>query len=130
MSYENPRINIDMSTIDVITAMAEGNPGALRVLVEVIKATPEVDPDSALGWLGPLCTMDNLDCYGSKVWLLYKDICGQDVRHMIAVLRASQLGFVSRDAIKAAMDGRDQLDVPALVAQVKARLPAFQAEAT
>lgn len=125
MSYANPRLNMSKSLLENMVAFSEGNPGACRALGEVIAIAPTADPDSALGPLGPICTLDNLDCYGSRIWMLFKDVCGQDAHAMLGVLRACQMGFTSEREINAAIDG-GRLDVKDLLRQVKERLPAFQ----
>lgn len=129
MSYDKPRIKLEMSMMDMIVSLSEGNPGAVSALVQLIKTAPIADPDSALGALGPLCSLDTLDCYGSNIWRLFKDVCGQDVHKMLGVLRSCQLGYVSGETIMWAIEGdRGALNIPALLAQVKERLPAFQIE--
>jgi hypothetical protein len=129
MSYDHPRIDIAKSMLEIMMAMGEGNPGAIQVLCKLIEQAPTIDPDSALGSLGPLCMLDNLDIYGSRIWMLYKDVCGQDINKMMAVLRACQMGFTSDRYINAAIDGdRARLDIPALLAQLKKSLPKFQVE--
>lgn len=127
MSYDNPRIkDLSRPLLDVLVDFAEGNTGACVALGELVKAAPTVDPDSAFGPWCPLFSLDNLDVYGSRIWIFYKDVCGQDVTTMLALMRANQLGFVSCNAISQAIDGdRTALDIPALVAKVKERLPAF-----
>lgn len=72
MSYNNPRIKMEMSMMDCMLAMAEGNPGAIRVLTELVTGAEKIDPDSALGPLGLLFSLDNLDCYGPRIWMFYK----------------------------------------------------------
>lgn len=127
MSHDNPRIkSLNMSALDMIMALAEGNPGALRVLAELCRDAATIDPDSALGAFGPLFGLDNLDCYGSRIWLFFKDICGQDLRRLMGVLRAVQLGIVSGKTVNRAIDGdRACVDAAALLAAVQERLPDF-----
>lgn len=129
MSYNNPRIKLEMSLTEIVVALAEGNPGAIQAMMELIHGAPTIDPDSAFGALSPLFDLDNLDCYGSNIWQFFKDVCGQDVHKMIGVMRANQLGYVSDKTIMRAVEGdRGALNIPDLLAQVKARLPAFQIE--
>lgn len=130
MGYANPRIkNLDMSVQDIIVLLADGNPGAIRVLMELIQHGKEIDPDDALAPFGSLFGLDNLDCYGSRIWMFFKDVCGQDLHKMVALMRAVQLGYTSDTAINHAIDGhRDALDITSLLTQVKAQLPAFQIE--
>ncbi len=56
MSYDNPRIRLETSAQDIIVAMSEGNPGAVSVLIQIVKSAEAIDPDSALGWLGPMAS--------------------------------------------------------------------------
>lgn len=130
MSYDNPRIkSLNTTPMDIVIALAEGNPDALRVCVDLMQQSPELDPDSALGGLGPLFSLDNLDCYGPRIWTFYKDVCRQNYHTMIGLMRACQLGFTSNTKINAAISGnRDVLDIPDLLAQVKKRLPNFNIE--
>jgi len=130
MSHKNPRIkDLSMSMLDIMVSLAEGHPGAARVIGELASAAPTVDPDSALGPMGPLFALDNLDCYGSRIWMFYKDVCGQDVNKMLGIMRACQMGFTSDRDINAAIDGDSaRLDIPDLLAKLKEKLPAFAIE--
>jgi len=127
MSYANPRIkDLSMTMPEAMYVLSDGNPGAITAMVESIKIAPQVDPDSALGPWGPLFALDSLDCYGSRIWMLFKDVCGQDPAKMIGVLRAIQLGIVSDKTVSAAIDGAP-FDVDETVGKVRERLPAFAA---
>lgn len=126
MSYKNPRIkSLATTPLEVMVDFAEGNPGAITVLSQLFKESPAIDPDAAFEGMSPLFSLDNLDCYGSDIWVLYKDVCGQDIVKMLGVLRAIQLGFVSDGTVKAAMTGGGSVDPAALLEQVKERLPDF-----
>jgi hypothetical protein len=131
MSYENPRIkDLSLTIKDIVILLSDNNPGALTAMIELVKNAETVDPDSALGGLGPLLSLDTLDCYGSDIWRFYKDVCDHDAHKMLGVMRANQLGFTSDDDIRRAIQGdRTAIDIPALLSQVKARLPNFQTEA-
>lgn len=65
------RITLDMSIQDMVISMVEGNPGALRVCMDLIKVSP----------LGPLTLghLDDMGIYGSDIWVCYKDICKEDI---------------------------------------------------
>lgn len=128
------RINgLGMTATDILVALAEGNPGALRVMMEAMEHEPRVDPDSALAPLGALFAFDTLEMYGPTIWVLYKDICGQDITKVLAVLRSNQLGLVSASEIKNAVDTvllarrKPDLDPAAILARVQERLPNFAA---
>ncbi len=128
MSHDNPRIkDLSMTTMDILLSFAEGNPGAITAMLELMKASPVIDPDSAFAELSPLISLDNLDCYGPRIWMLYKDVCGQDTTNVLAVMRANQLGYISEREVNRAISGETRIDVPDLLAKVKERLPAFAA---
>lgn len=100
MSYNNPRIKLGQTLMNAIMVLGEGNPGAITVLLRIMKEGEDIDPDSALGSLGPLLALDNNDIYGSNIWVLYKDVCGEDLIKMLAVLRANQLGLLSASKLR------------------------------
>lgn len=133
MSYDNPRINdLNMSAKDILMIMCDGNPGGLTTMMQLMDQTLVIDPDNSLGSLGPLLTLDTLDCYGSHIWILYKDICEQNCENMLGVLRAIQLGFISDTEVMDCIrthetytENRKELDVADLLRQVKERLPNF-----
>ena len=132
MSYEKTRLTIMMNRLEILQAMSEGNPGALGVLCNLIKEGATIDPDDAFEGFGALMGLDDLDCYGSRIWLLYKDVCGQKVRVLVALLRAVQLGILSGCTLQAAIDGTSSrvfINIPEVLALVKAQLPRFQLEA-
>lgn len=124
------RIRLTDTGLSMITKMSEGNPGALRVLMELLQHGAAIDPDATMGGgFASILDLDTLELYGPRIWMLYKDVCQEKLRLTIAVLRARQLGFTSDTAIKHAVDNRgDGLDVIALVAKVEERLPKFQRE--
>ncbi len=119
------RITIDDSMFSAIAKLSEGNPGALRVSVELFKYGPGVDPDAALGGLAPLLSLDTHNIYGPDIWMLYKDVCGGSYAKMMAMLRACQLGLMQDEVLKEAIAGRSTIDVDAIAGQVKERLPNF-----
>jgi hypothetical protein len=135
MSYDRPRLQLTMTLADAIKAFSRTddggyNPGAVSVLTQIVAHAERIDPDDCFGPLGPMMGLDNLDCYGSRIWMLYKDVCGQNLHAMLGVLRAVQLGFTTEREVNASIDRRAALDVPALLAQVKERLPNFVIEPT
>ena len=126
------RIQLNDTVMSAVVKMSDGNPGALTVMVGLIKDGGKIDPNSFMGGFGNVMDLDTLRIYGPRIWMLYKDVCGQDLRVMCAVLRAWQLGFVTDSAINAALDNEPwrksetSLDLDALVVKVEERLPEFQ----
>jgi len=133
MKHHKERITLEMSVMDVMVTMSEGNPGALRVCFDLFKNGAAVDPE-AWSPLAHLLDLDSMGIYGSKIWVLYKDVCGQNLVNMIALFRAYQLGQVEGvydHHIKMASEGvplSKPFDFPAIVATVKNRLPSFNAD--
>lgn len=123
------RIRLEMTTMEVVLAMAEGNPGAIRVCTNLLRDADSIDPDAIMGGLGAIMGMDTLGIYASRIWQLYKDVCKQDLAMMLAVLRAFQLGQlagVTKVALNHAIDHYgDGLDLSAIMVAMQERLPNF-----
>lgn len=123
----NEQIQITDSIKDVLWKMSGGNPGALRVCMEILKDGERIDPDNALGGLGIILSLDTLGLRGPKIWMLYKDVCDCDLPRMLAVLRGWQLGFISQDKLRHAVDSYGEgISVPDICSQVTNKLPRFQ----
>ena len=118
------KIKLSDTTKDVLVKMSEGNPGALSVLIRILN-NPQIDPDSFMGPMGAILSLDTLELYGSNIWILYKDVCGESISKMLAVIRAQQLGFVSEAAIHQALGSLEILGITSLCSQVTERLPRF-----
>ena len=125
------RLSLSDTFLEIMVKLAAGNPGALSVIMELYKQTTTIDPAAGLGELHYLLFLDDMDLYGDRIWILFKYICGSDIVKTIAVLRGYQLGFVSKNAIKAAVEqvrdhaGEPNLGVDDILAKVKAQLPDF-----
>jgi len=121
------RIKPRDTLMDSIAKVAENNPGGLRVCIELVRDGGDIDPDSALGGFGNILSLDQLGIYGSRIWMLYKDACGEDLMAMIGVLRALQLGFLSDIALKHAIDNYGEgIDCALLLREVRKTLPNFR----
>lgn len=124
------RIELHDTLMSAVIKLCGGNPGALRACCEMAKTSPTVDPDSFAGGLGPLLSLDTQGIYGPRIWMLFSDVCECDPIKALALLRAVQLGFLSESDLDHAIDNRGQgVDVDAMVAAVKGRLPRFRSEA-
>lgn len=106
------RIKLEDTFMDIMVKMSEGNPGAVTVLMELYGKAPEIDPQSLLGGLGPVMWLDTFGIYGSRIWMLYKDVCGQDVEKTNWMIRAVQLGILSETELNHRIDnyGREGID--------------------
>lgn len=123
------RITLADNQMSIVMKMSDGNPGAMNVLMNMMQ-DHGIDPDNALGGIGPILTLDTLGIYGSDIYVLNSDICGKDLPKMLAVLRATQLGMFDRNILKDACSrqdysGRDMVPVNELYEKVRKRLPNF-----
>lgn len=126
MGEMNTRITLEMTAKDVIVAMGGGVPGALTVCMSIMEEGSKIDPQNLMGGLGALLNMDTLGVYEHRIWMFYKDVCGENLEKMLGMLRANQLGFVSAEILNNAIDNRGQgIDVNDLFDKVKERLPEF-----
>lgn len=123
-----PRIELTDSILDIVMKMSEGIPGAVTVLAQMIKDGAAIDPDSFMGGLSSVLLLDTWNIYGSDIWVLYKDVCQQNLTRTLGIIRAAQLGFLPSETLKEWAAGSSvpgQLLVDGYIADVCERLPAF-----
>lgn len=119
------RIKLEMSSQDIFKVMSEGNPGALKVLLEIVVEGDSIDKDIPFPLMIVL-TLDSMGIYGSDIWMLYKDVAHENLSWMLAIIRAGQTGLVKREVIKHAMANRGEgLDIKDTCKKVQERLPNF-----
>lgn len=94
------RITIHDRLHQAIHKMAEGNPGAIKAIISLYNNAPVIDPDNALWGFGHILALDELEIYGSSIYILWNDKCGRDLRKMILLLRGVQLGFIPSSRVK------------------------------
>ena len=114
-----------MSGMDALKAMAEGNPGAVSVLMNILNNAEKIDPQNMMGGLGFILDLDSLQLYGSHIWMLYRDVCQENISLTLGVLRCWQMGFLSDRELKQAVEGKVLLNVEDLMNQLQRRLPSF-----
>lgn len=83
-----PKINISGSTMDLLTTMSEGNPGAITVLMKMIEAGEE----NLILILG----LDDMNIRGSQIWVGYKDYCEENIETFLACVRDREQGMVDQ----------------------------------
>ena len=85
-----------------------------------------IDSDNTLGPFAYLLTLDTLNLYGSKIYMLHNDVCKRNINHTIVILRAFQLGFLTQENINKAINNRGEgIDIEDLIPKVRAILPNF-----
>lgn len=87
----NEKITGDMNMMDMMMVMSEGNPGALNVLMGMMR-----DPRSIMDIL----LLDSLDIRGSKIWMLFSDSCGKNTGKFNRTLMALRCGAYSQEEIQ------------------------------
>ncbi len=118
------RLELTDTGMSAASKLAEGNPGAIAAIVEVLKYGDQIDP-VGLGGIGTLLWLDTFGIYGSRIWMLYKDVCDRDVVKTIASIRACQLGLITEKELHSAIDGGTKLDLDDLVSRIKEQLGTF-----
>jgi hypothetical protein len=114
MKSEN-RIHLQMNVIEAVGVLAEGNPGAATVLMRLMQEVEAIDPKASMGWLLYFLSLDTLRLYGPKIWLLYKDCCGENITNFCSVIRANQFGLIGDGEIANLVDERRKRDFGHLV---------------
>ncbi len=85
------KIKANMSMMDIIMVMSEGNPGALTILMQMIK-----DPSGFLDIL----TCDSLEIRGSKLYMLWNDCCRRNYAKFKRTLTMLRTGIFSQEEIE------------------------------
>lgn len=117
------RIDLNDTMMNIAVKMAEGNPGAVTVLVQLID--DKSDPDSWAGGIGNLLSLDTHGIYGSNIWVMFKNCCNQNILNVVTVLRAVQLGLYTERELWQCIDTRTPIDCNQLLAKVRKKLTRF-----
>jgi hypothetical protein len=94
------RLGLTDTMMDVVMKMSDGNPGAVVAIMEIMQKHEEIDPQAAMGGLGAIMILDTWEIYGTDIYILFNDKCGRDVRTMLMLMRATQLGFFSHSRLQ------------------------------
>lgn len=124
------KISFGDSFMDIIMKMSEGNPGAVTAIMDMIENGEKIDPQGAMGGLGSVLLLDTFGIYGTDIYVLWSDICGQELNKTLGVIRACQLGFFDPKTMVDACSrqdysGRDMVPVEDLYQKVKGFLDQF-----
>jgi hypothetical protein len=74
------RIEIQDTGMDIITKLAEDNPGAMSACVALL----EEDPHG-------LVLLDKFEIYGSSIYVIWSDQCDRDAGKMMSLLGAAEI---------------------------------------
>lgn len=117
------RIDLNDNMMSLVMKLADGNPGAVTVCVQLIQ--DQNDPDCFLGPLGSLMSLDTHGIYGPNIWMLFKDVCNQRILGVVTALRAVQLGILSESDLWNHIDSCTKIDMDDLLFKVQVELPNF-----
>lgn len=70
------RLSLNDDYVEAVKKISEGNPGAIRVIMQCYEK-------SFLCGQLVVAELDIKEIYGSKIWQLYKDECGEDLDKFI-----------------------------------------------
>ena len=98
------RVNLLDSISETIEKMADNNPGAVLALMELFHECERIDPQD-FNQIEMFQHLDALHMYGACIYNLWDGTCKREARKFRLLLRSSQLGFVSRDAMDAWSEG-------------------------
>lgn len=128
------RIAVGDNFLGVVYKMANGNPGALSAIAACSAIVDDVDPDSVWGPFGPVISLDVLQIYEDKIWILFKDSCRQNATAMVALLRAHQMGLIPsaelQNAVKYDCKPLTKERVTEIYLKLKKELPRFDPNST
>lgn len=119
---------------EAIVKLARGNPGAVTALIELQTKTGQIDKESVydrshLSKHWGILTLDELEIYGPRIWMLYSDVCKKNIRHMVGLLRAFTLELIDAPTLNHAIDNYGEgLDITYIMAKLKKKLPTFRIE--
>ena len=85
------RIKPNMNLEQMLTVMAEGNPGALVCMVGLLRSGPTGFMD--------IMYLDTLGIYGAKIYMLWNDSCEQNMCKFKQTLWAFRQGKFTREQI-------------------------------
>ncbi len=79
------KISTRMGLTSIITTFSEGNPGALRVLLQLLESPAD---------LVLVLSLDDMNIRGSQIWIGYKDHCGEDMDAFREAIRSRDAKMV------------------------------------
>lgn len=123
MNNPNPRIRLEDTLLDIFSKMSEGNPGAMTVMAQILQHGNEIDP-AGFEPVMKILMLDTWGIYGSDIWVLYKNICGQNIANLITLIRAAQLGMIDKPG-KILIEGNPKYDFPSIAKRVTEHISSF-----
>jgi len=86
---ERKKIQLEDSLQDVIVKMAEGNVGALSVLITMLNT-------NAMDCFLWMLHLDDMDIRGSQIWIGYKYFCNSNLEEFIKCIVTRDQGMIDK----------------------------------
>ena len=90
------KIKLTDSMLDIAIKMSEGNPGALTLIMEIMKEGYEK--------IQYILICDTLGLYGSRLYQLWNDCCQRDTNKVFKVLDKFQKGEINKEYLLNCID--------------------------
>ena len=103
------RIQLTDTGMDMMMKMSDGNPGALTAIMDIMAKSVDIDPQSALGEISCILSLDTHEIYGSDIYVLWNDKCNREARRVVMLLRAVQLGFMHESKLQSLAGDQSRL---------------------
>ena len=91
------KIQLTDSLQEVVFKMSEGNPGAISILMQLLNNPQVCEPANPFM---VILTLDSYEIYGSNIWIMYKDLCGEDIEIFETLFRHIQMGIMPLEVLK------------------------------
>lgn len=75
----------------VIIKMSEGNPGALNVLMQILKKFSKAPEDAFIQYL----FLDDMNIRGTQIWIGYKEYCKCDIDKFVQCIKDHDEGMIA-----------------------------------
>ena len=86
-------LNEEMTVIDVLIKMSEGNPGALTFLME------EINRGDEKRFVADVIFFNMYEIYGSKLYMFWNDACGRDLNKVKETIMLIITNRVSKEKV-------------------------------
>lgn len=92
LKSSKPRITLYDNTMEIVTKMSDGNPGAINFIMSTIM-------EDNMNLIEVILPLDTLGIYGSKIYMLWNDACYRDLSKVKKVLEAWRTSKLTKEAI-------------------------------
>ena len=83
-----------------LAKIAGGTQGAISALADIVEKGPNIDPEMGFSGIGHVLFLNEWEIYGSEIYILFEDKCHGNVRKLLLLLRATQLGKFAKSKLK------------------------------